>query len=588
MRQSLLLLFLCIPIFTFAQLDLPKGLTDKEQGLLGTYQFPTPGLTEDFTAPPTMPVRSMAEWEELQALVVTWTSYKPVLADIIRYAREETEVIVVTNNIGNAQAELLNIYAMGNLDNITFVQAPFNSVWLRDYGANTIYGNDVDTLMLVDWIYNRPRPLDDQVPYALGDAMNLPVFGTTQAPTDLVGTGGNFHTDGMGTAFSSELIVDENSAGNPFGVTAKSMSDIEAIMDDFMGIDRYITMPILPYDGIHHIDMHMRLLDEETLLVGEYPEGIADGPQIEANLQYVLSNFNSAFGTPYKVIRIPMPPHNGAYPNTWWAHYRTYANSVFVNKTMLVPIYEEQYDTVGLRIYREALPGYKVIGIDCNSVIPAGGALHCITREVGVADPLWIVHQAIGDQVDPVSDIPVEATIKHRSGVQAAQVYYTTDTLAGYESVPMSLTDAQSNTWTGYIPRPSGDAEVFYYIGAESNTGKTQVRPMPAPEGYWNFNVSVLTYTSEPAEQLANTRLEQVYPNPARAITCIPVHSDRAAEARIVVSDLFGSVIETVFSGQLPAGASNHFIHAQQYAPGTYLVQLYLENSVQVQKLIVQ
>ena len=38
-----------------------------------------------------------------------------------------------------------------------------------------------------------------------------------------------------------------------------------------MGINRYITMPTLPYDGIHHIDMHMKLLDEETLLVGEYP-----------------------------------------------------------------------------------------------------------------------------------------------------------------------------------------------------------------------------------------------------------------------------------------------------------------------------
>lgn len=39
-----------------------------------------------------------------------------------------------------------------------------------------------------------------------------------------------------------------------------------------MGIDRYIKMDELPYDGIHHIDMHMKLLDEETLLVGEYPQ----------------------------------------------------------------------------------------------------------------------------------------------------------------------------------------------------------------------------------------------------------------------------------------------------------------------------
>lgn len=36
-----------------------------------------------------------------------------------------------------------------------------------------------------------------------------------------------------------------------------------------MGIERYIKMQTLPYDGIHHIDMHMKLLDEETLLVGQ-------------------------------------------------------------------------------------------------------------------------------------------------------------------------------------------------------------------------------------------------------------------------------------------------------------------------------
>ena len=42
--------------------------------------------------------------------------------------------------------------------------------------------------------------------------------------------------------------------------------------------------------------MHMKLLNEETLLVGEYPTGIADGPQIEANIQYVLANFQNTFG----------------------------------------------------------------------------------------------------------------------------------------------------------------------------------------------------------------------------------------------------------------------------------------------------
>jgi agmatine deiminase len=158
-------------------------------------------------------------------------------------------------------------------------------------------------------------------------------------------------------------------------------------MADFMGIDRYIKMETLPYDDIHHIDMHMKLLDEETLLVGQYPAGVADGPQIEANLNYVLNNFRTPFGNPYHVVRIPMPPDGGNdYPNDN-GDYRTYANCVFVNKTVLVPTYEEEYDTTGLRILQEQLPGYNVVGINCNNIITSLGALHCITKLVHTPRP---------------------------------------------------------------------------------------------------------------------------------------------------------------------------------------------------------
>ena len=71
--------------------------------------------------------------------------------------------------------------------------------------------------------------------------------------------------DGLGTGFSSNLVVNEN--------PTHSIAEIDTIMKQFMGIDRYIKMNELPYDGIHHIDMHMKLLDEETILMGEYPAG---------------------------------------------------------------------------------------------------------------------------------------------------------------------------------------------------------------------------------------------------------------------------------------------------------------------------
>ena len=163
-------------------------------------------------------------------------------------------------------------------------------------------------------------------------------------------------------------------------------------------------MPVLPFDGIHHIDMHMKLLDESTLMVSEYPQGVADGPQIEANLQYVLSNVTTKWGTPFDVIRIPSPPEfGGGYPNQN-GDYLTYSNAVFVNNTILLPTYYEQYDTTAIRVWEEAMPGYNVVGIDCDSpnedIISLSGAIHCITHSVGVADPLMISHLPLQDTED--------------------------------------------------------------------------------------------------------------------------------------------------------------------------------------------
>jgi agmatine deiminase len=296
---------------------LPRGFTDFEWQQLQQQNSP-PHTDRGIGTPPPLPVRTMAEWEELQALTITWAGQFNILAQIVEHSKEEVEVLIVCSDSTNVKNYLTNNYGLDNLDNVSFLEEPFNSIWIRDYAAIPVYANDVDSLWSVDWIYNRPwRPLDDALPDAIGAYFNMPVYSTTTPPEDMVNTGGNFNSDGMGTAFASDLILEENEWGNNYGVTPKTEAEIDQIMFDYMGIERYIKMSALPYDVIHHIDMHFRLLDEETLLVGEYPEGVSDGPQIEANIQYVLNNFNSSFGTPYKVIRVPMPPDfNGTYPST--------------------------------------------------------------------------------------------------------------------------------------------------------------------------------------------------------------------------------------------------------------------------------
>lgn len=569
--------------------DLPIGFAPGEKEAMPAYISDAVSQRAGITSPPGGDLRTMAEWEEIQGLFITWTSFPSIQAKIVQAAQTQTTVYIHCSDSDQVKTYLTSQSVP--LTNIKYLEVGFNSIWMRDYGGNTIYKNDVDSMLLVDWIYNRPRPLDDVIPEYDAAAMNVPFYQTYASPADLVNTGGNWMVDGFGTAFASKLILEENEPGNPYNVSVKSEAQINSIMADFMGIDRYIKMETLPYDGIHHIDMHMKLLDEETLLIGQYPAGISDGPQIEANLLYVMNNYNSMFGTPYKIVRIPVPPStNNQWPSNGGS-YRTYTNSVFINNTLIFPSYREEYDTIAMRIYKENLPGYNIVAIDCDNngsnIISQSGAIHCITHSGGVNDPLLISHQRLSDTYQTTGTYAVNAYINHRSGIQTATLYYRTDTTQPYQSTNMTLTNGANHTWTGEIPAQIAGTRIWYYIQAASVSGKTQVRPIVAPTGYWTFKV--LSNSNAGIAFGENVFEESVFPNPASAITCIPIKTNIDLDGQLYIVDMNGKTIRTVYNGLIPAGQANrYFTDVSDLSGGVYSIILKTQLGTKVQKLIVK
>lgn len=538
------------------------------------------------TTQPTGNLRTMAEWEEVQSICITWTSYKSILAQIVEEAQTECEVLILCDNAATAQSELLG-YGV-SLTNVTFVADDYNSIWMRDYGGNTVYKDYVDSLILVDWIYNRSRPDDNTAPEAIGNYKGIPVYEMSQSGTDLVHTGGNFMADGFGTGFSSLLVDEENGSGGAYNLTIKTPAEVDQLMSDWMGIDTYVKMTTLPFDDIHHIDMHMKLLDEETLLVGEFPIGVSDGPQIEMNIQYIQDNYVSVFGTPYKIVRIPMVPStSGGYPNGTWsgAYYRTYANNLIVNNKVLVPTYREEYDSIGLRILRESMPGYEVIGIDCDNsganIIGSGGAIHCITKAIGVEDPLLISHQELPNTANTTVPYSVEALIMHRSGISDATLYYKTDFAGTYTAV--SMANSSTDTWTADIPAQPAGTRVYYYIQANANSGKSQVRPMPAPEGYFHFLV-------DGAAEVIDDDIElgRVFPNPSSGLTCIEINNSNEFNGQLKVYDVLGKEIETIHTGKFIGNSRKYFLDVTDYSSGAYQIVLVTEDSARSAGLMVK
>lgn len=564
LRKPIAILVFALATFSLAAQQknpLPKGFTENEKTLVNNFNFIP--AAQQRTPPPTGSVRAAAEWEEIEYLVVTWEPfYSNILRQIVQVGVQEAKVIIVTQN-QNSVTNFLTSNGV-SLTNVTFLDRNWDSIWIRDYAGNTVYTDDVGERALVDWIYNRPRPNDNTIPSAHADLLNIPIYITNSGTNDLVNTGGNYMSDGLGNAFASELILEENEAGNPYGVSAKTEEQVDQIMEDYMGIQNYIKMEALPFDVINHIDMHMKLLDEETLLVSRYPEGVADGPQIEENIDYVLNNFQSPFGTPYKVEWIDAPPStSGDYPDTGgW--YRTYSNSMIINKSILVPTYRPEVDEVALAKYQELMPGYNIVGIDVDNqdepLIAALGAIHCITHSIGVADPLWIVHQPIAE-ANPGSNITIEASIKHISDIAQAKVFWREEGETNYQEANMNPTS--NDMWEAGITVPNASTVVEYYIWAQANSGKSLARPLVAPNGYWRINIMVLN-----TPEFALNNIKGPFPNPASNVVNFNFTNSLGA-LEVQITNLLG---QTLHSQSIDNAHGNLQMELQPEWQGTLFV----------------
>lgn len=558
MKNLTILLVILIITGNAVSQDLPHYMTDREKELYKNY-IPPGNISDDINPPPTE-VRTMAEWEQVQGIIVAWNQFTPIVRQIVDYAQEEGFVYIVCSDSNSVKTYLTG----GNvpLVNLKFIIAPLNSVWCRDYGPWAVYSGIADSLKLIDWTYNRPRPLDDQMSVAFADFINAPLYQTITEPNKLIATGGNFMVDGNGTGFSSKLIVNEN--------PTLSINQIEGILDSYMGINRYIKMEVLPYDEIHHIDMHMKLLDEETILVGEYPPGVADGPQIEANLQYILNNYQTCYGRPYKVVRIPMPPSaSGQYPPS--SNYYTYTNSVFINKTIIVPVYGLSLDSTAMRIYRENLPGYNVVSINASSMISSLGAIHCITKEIGVNEPIFFSHAKLLNTLNTSSDYEVKSYIKTTSGISSAKVYWRTDTTQSYNSVNMSQS---LDTFRASIPAQQLGTKIYYYISATSNSGKTNTKPITAPEGYLKFAIDNPTSINNNVFSPENFSLSQNYPNPFNPETIIRFAIGSKSQINLKIFDVNGKEIMEAVNGQKNEGSYDFKFSGLNLPSGIYFYTL--------------
>ncbi len=438
------------------------------------------GQTEHFTAYTKIAERSFdrrvaAEWEKREYLVLVWKNYPEVLSEIAHYAQDEGQVLILCRDSQEVKKYFrLHFYQTRK---IKFLNFDFNSPWVRDYSPANLYQEGSSDFMLVDWLYNRRRKDDDLFPMQLAQFIQRPIMQLSIADSGVVQIGGNLMTNGLCSAFSSNLLLKENAR-----LTEDSL---KFYFQHFLGIKNYVLLDTLPYDIIHHIDMHLKLINPSTILVGKFPDGVSDQPYISRNIQKIKKHYKTCFDTDYRFVEIPMPDDFGRYPDSsGWADYLTYTNSLIFNKTVFVPVYGNSSDDFALAIYQKNFPAYRIIGINVDNPIMDGGAVHCLTYSVPADTAFIIWHENQKYFSASQKNLSFYATVFYPKQIQRLQLFYRFDKKNSFRQLFMKQDDSLG-VFSCTLNFPKHEKLLNYYILAQAVDGRTETLPMTAPEGFF-------------------------------------------------------------------------------------------------------
>ena len=411
-------------------------------------------IGRDFTPtnPPVAPVRIVAEFEEMQSVLICYPFGIPMM--LIKEMAEDCKVKTIVAN-GSQQQQVLELYqAAGvNTANCEWLIAPTDSYWTRDYGPWFVVDSSYE-VGISDFPYNRPRPNDDNIPVMLAQQMDIPLYGM-----DMIHTGGNWMDDGMGIGASTNLVWTEN--------PDLTHQEIDTMVWDYLGIRKYHVLPDPLDDYIEHIDCWGKFLDVDKVLIGQVPES----DYRYADFEFVASYFalpTTSYGNHYQVYRIYTP---GTYP------YTPYTNSLILNKKVFVPITGSQWDDEALQVYEEAMPGYEIIGVMDNSWVNTD-ALHCRAKGIADVGMLYIYHMPLLGNKDFRFEWDLTADIIPYSGLSVISdsllCYYKIND-GNFQAIPLQYQEGYQYKAT--IPFVAPGSQVSYYLRAADYSGRKKNHP---------------------------------------------------------------------------------------------------------------
>lgn len=267
-----------------------------------------------------------------------------------------------------------------DMQKIIMIEIETNDTWVRDYGPQLLLGNN--EYQYLDLEFNA---WGEQFAYRLDNLFSESLFNIAASEqcqyhrTPLVIEGGNLEFDNNATLLTNIACIKRN--------MQKENINNEELIDSIkheLSVKRVLTVDVPPLSGDDtggHIDTLARFIDDNTIVYAACHD--PDHPNHSCLLLLLsqLKILKTTQGKPYRLIPVLLPKNLIELDKNTFAP-ASYINFLFINDTVLLPLYDDEHDQLALDIFNDACPNRKVIGINAKSLIKQFGSLHCSTLHI--------------------------------------------------------------------------------------------------------------------------------------------------------------------------------------------------------------
>ena len=242
--------------------------------------------------------------------------------------------------------------------------APMLDIWMRDFTISNV----TDPIMFRYTAAGQGSGAGgqseaDEVQEAFAEAMVR--AGVSFAQTDLLNDGGNFVDDYAGNVVVSTKFLADN---------ALSEDEARAVLTAMPGIENVAFIEADEQGGLEHADGVVSFVDENTLLINEYPEDPDYARQLKADLRR---------GLPGVTIHEVVTPYDGSevYDERFGSACGLYTNALVTPERIYFPQFGVAEDAIALEQVRSAT-SREVIPVMSGKVCQMGGGVRCMSWQL--------------------------------------------------------------------------------------------------------------------------------------------------------------------------------------------------------------